>query len=78
MTLRALRENFSLTAQEVATANGIHMQTLLKYENDSSRIPMDLLNRLADYYNVSNNDIFLGKKYELKRTIFNNTPATSG
>lgn len=67
MTLRALRENYSLNAHEVAKAVGVHYQTLLKYENDSTRIPMDLLNKLANFYNVSNNDIFLGKKYELKR-----------
>ena len=67
MTLRALRTNYSLTAKEVAKELGIHQQTLLKYENDSSRIPINLLQRLADFYGVNRDFIFLGKKYELNR-----------
>lgn len=67
MTLRALRTNYSLTAKEVADELGIHQQTLLKYENDSSRIPINLLQELADFYEVDKDFIFLGKKYELNR-----------
>lgn len=65
MTLRAIRTNYSLSAKEVADKIGIHQQTLLKYEHDSSKIPVDLLNRLADFYNVQTDFIFLGKKYDL-------------
>lgn len=78
MTLRALRANYSLTAQEVADHIGIHIQTLLKYEKDSSRIPLDLLQKISDYYKVDMNDIFLGKKYELKRIVLGDNTATSG
>lgn len=67
MTLRALRVNYSLSAKAVAKEIGIHQQTLLKYENDSSRIPINLLQKLADFYDVDKNLIFLGKKYELNR-----------
>ena len=66
-TLRALRVNYNLSAQDVSDAMGIHPQTLLKYENDSSRIPLDLLQKLSDYYNVAMDDIFLGRKFDLKR-----------
>lgn len=66
-TLRALRANYALTAKEVSEKVSIHQQTLLKYEKDSTKIPMDLLVKLADFYGVSMDDIFLGKKYELKR-----------
>lgn len=65
MTLRALRVNYGLTAKEVAADLGIHHQTLLKYENDSTKIPMDLLSKLANFYNVATDNIFLGKKYDL-------------
>ncbi|HEL0747758.1 TPA: helix-turn-helix transcriptional regulator, partial [Streptococcus equi subsp. zooepidemicus] len=64
-TLRALRVNYSLSAKEVAQELGIHQQTLLKYEIDSSKIPVSLLNRLADFYEVEVNNIFLGNKYDL-------------
>lgn len=58
MTLRALRVNYSLSAKEVAQELGIHQQTLLKYEIDSSKIPVSLLNELADFYEVEVNNIF--------------------
>ncbi|EHI68593.1 helix-turn-helix transcriptional regulator [Streptococcus ictaluri] len=65
MTLRVLRVNYSLSAKEVAQELGIHHQTLLKYEIDSSKIPVSLLNELADFYKVDVNNIFLGNKYDL-------------
>ena len=67
MTLRALRVNYSLTAKEVAEDLNIHQQTLLKYENDSSDISVSLLEKLANYYHVDIDDIFLGKRFVLKQ-----------
>ena len=64
MTLRAIRTNYNLSAKEVANKLNIHQQTLLKYEHDSSKIPMDLLDKLARLYNVEKDFIFLGKKYD--------------
>lgn len=72
MTLRALRVNYSLSAKEVAQELGIHQQTLLKYEIDSTDIPFSLLNELANYYNIDVNNIFLGKKIVLKQILKNN------
>lgn len=71
MTLSALRENYSLNSLEASKDLGIHQQTLLKYEKDSTGIPVDLARKLADYYGVDLDDIFLGKKYELKQTFIN-------
>ena len=68
MTLRAIRTNYSLSAKQVADRIGIHQQTLLKYEHDSSKIPVDLLNRLAEFYNVQTDFIFLGKKHDLNHS----------
>ena len=69
MTLRALRVNYSLSAKEVAKEIGIHQQTLLKYENDSTDIPLSLLEKLAKYYGVNKDFIFLGKKFVLKQNF---------
>lgn len=69
MTLRALRTNYSLTAKEVANELGVHQQTLLKYENDSTDIPLSLLEKLAKYYGVNKDFIFLGKKFVLKQNF---------
>ena len=69
MTLRALRTNYNLSAKEAADKLGIHQQTLLKYEHDSSKIPIDLLDKLARLYNVEKDFIFLGKKYELNHNL---------
>ncbi|HER0935494.1 MULTISPECIES: helix-turn-helix domain-containing protein [Streptococcus] len=67
MTLRALRVNNNLSAKEAAKKIGIHHQTLLKYEHDSSRIPLDLLHKLANLYQIDPNFIFLGHKSDLKQ-----------
>ena len=69
MTLRAIRTNYNLSAKEVANKLNIHQHTLLKYEHDSSKIPMDLLDKLARLYNVEKDFIFLGKKYELNHSL---------
>ncbi len=71
MTLSALRENYSLNSLDASKDLGIHQQTLLKYEKDSTGIPVDLARKLAEYYGVDLDDIFLGKKYELKQTFIN-------
>ncbi|MGT2682957.1 helix-turn-helix domain-containing protein [Streptococcus porci] len=73
-SLKALRVNTGLTAKEVADIIGIHQQTLLKYENDSSRIRADLLAKLAAFYKVEQDDIFLGTNYELKRIFIKKQP----
>jgi len=69
LSLKAIRINLNLKAKDVALAVGIHYQTLLKYENDSSKIPYALLKKLSDYYEVPMDYIFLGKKYDLNRTM---------
>lgn len=57
-TLKALRANYDLSAKEVADKLHIHQQMLLKYENDSTDIPMSLLNKLAELYNIDTDFIF--------------------
>lgn len=69
INLRAARINAGMTSKEAAGIAGVHFQTLSKYEHDSSDIPVSLLNRLSTIYQVPVDNIFLGKQYELTRTI---------
>lgn len=64
-SLEACRKNAGLTLRSAADYLGISYQTLSKYENDSSDIPMSLLNKMVTLYQVDRNSIFLGNKYEL-------------
>lgn len=69
ITLEAARRNVGLTQKEVAEKVHRHQQTISKYEEDSTKIPLDLLMELSSLYGVELNNIFLGKKYELKRIL---------
>lgn len=69
ISLTAARNNAGLTSKEAASLLGVHYQTLAKYENDSSDISMSLLHKLSVLYQVPTDYIFLGKKYDLIRTI---------
>ncbi|HBI2077462.1 TPA: helix-turn-helix transcriptional regulator [Enterococcus faecalis] len=69
MSLRSARVNAGLTIKSAANIIGIHHETLSKYENDSTDIPMSLLNKLSDLYQMPTDYIFLGKRYDLIRTI---------
>lgn len=67
ITLKAARINAGLTAKEVGKLVGKNYQTILKYEQDSSNIPLDFGKELAKLYNYPFNYIFLGKNIALKR-----------
>ncbi len=52
--LYELREEQGLGQKEVASAINIHQTTLSKYElSTSQNIPLDVLCKLADFYNTS-------------------------
>ena len=70
ISLRSARVNAGLTIKEAANIIGIHHETLSKYEKDSSDIPMSLLNKLSDLYQIPT-DYILGKMYDLIRNIEN-------
>lgn len=70
ISLSAARENAGFSSvKEVAEVLGVHQQTLYKYENDSTKIPMSILLQLSELYQMPLDYIFLGKKYDLIRTI---------
>lgn len=59
--LRNLRKNFKKTQQQVASLLGITQQAYAAYENDVSHPPKDVLEKLADYFDVSV-DYLLGRE----------------
>lgn len=69
ISLKAARTNAGLTMVEVSELTNVHPQTLSKYEKDSSDISVSLLNKLSVIYQVPEDYIFLGKEYDLIRTI---------
>ncbi|MDB1687471.1 helix-turn-helix domain-containing protein [Enterococcus casseliflavus] len=73
ISLRSARVNAGLTLKDAAGILNIHHETLSKYEADSSEISIGLLNRLSDLYQIPTDNIFLGNRYELIRTIRENS-----
>ena len=67
LTLRALRVNYDLSLEEVAESLAISSHALFKYEEDSTDIPVELARDLAEYYGISLDSLFLGKKSALKQ-----------
>ncbi|MBF0714536.1 helix-turn-helix transcriptional regulator [Gemella sp. GH3] len=62
ITLEAARVNAGLTMKEAGEKLNVHHQTISKYEKDSSKIPLNLLNAMSDLYKISKDRIYLGQK----------------
>ncbi|VGV33160.1 helix-turn-helix family protein [Streptococcus pyogenes] len=62
ITLKAARINAGYTLKQVAGAVGKNPQTISKYEKDSSDISLGLLQKLSSLYDVTIDNLFLGKK----------------
>ncbi|GAB6733735.1 helix-turn-helix domain-containing protein [Streptococcus uberis] len=60
-TLKACRINSGFTLKQVSSIIGKNLQTISRYEKDSSNIPLGLLSDLSNLYKVDINEIFLGK-----------------
>lgn len=58
--LRQLRKAANRTQQQMASMLGITQQAYAAYENDKSSPPNDVLEKIADYFNVSI-DYLLGR-----------------
>lgn len=61
ITLRGARISAGFTLREVGEKINRSFQTIAKYEKDSIKIPLDLLQELSTLYNVPMDFIFLGK-----------------
>lgn len=53
MRLRDLREDNDITQSQIASVLNIRQNTYSQYENGKRQMPIELLWRLADYYNTS-------------------------
>lgn len=53
LRIREIRENHGLTQQKVADLLHIGQRTYADYESGKTRIPIDSILILAQYYNVS-------------------------
>ena len=66
LTLRMLRASKKATMAEVAGIIGVHPQTYSKLEEHPGDMTIKQAKLLADYYNISLDDIFFANVFELK------------
>lgn len=66
ITLEAARINANLTLDEAAKALGVHKNTLINWEKDSSNIKISYLSKISEVYKYPTDYIFFGKTLELK------------
>ena len=66
MRIRALREDLDITQREIAEYLHIKQNTYSQYENGQRQIPLDVLIKLARYFNTSI-DYLVGETNEKKR-----------
>lgn len=59
MRLRELREDSDIKQETLAEYLHIKQNTYSQYENEQRQLPIDILKKLAKYYNVST-DYLLG------------------
>lgn len=59
LKLRDLREDKDMSQAEMAKLLGVSQQTYSRYESHTTEIPLELLIRLAGYYDTST-DYLLG------------------
>ena len=65
MRLKELREDADIKQQTLADYLHIRQNTYSQYENEQRQLPIDVLIKLARYYNVST-DYILGLTNEIK------------
>ena len=63
MRLKDIREDLDITQQQLADYLHIRQNTLSQYENGQRSLPIDTLQKLADYFNTST-DYILGRTDE--------------
>lgn len=65
LTWRAARVNRGYTLKEVAELSGVCIDTVQKYEKDSSEIPHNLKNTWLHLYEVPEDMLFFGPESDL-------------
>lgn len=69
ITMEAARINAGYSQEEAGKYFGVHYQTLAKWENDSSRMPYDMIQKIPEVYHVPQRYIFFGNKNEFIRFL---------
>ncbi len=64
MSMEAARVNAGYTQEEASELFGVHPQTLAKYENDNSKMPYAMIQKIPEIYKVPVDVIFFGLKNE--------------
>lgn len=75
ITLKAARINRGFTIKDVAEKSGKCIDTISKYESDSSAIPQDLMISLLELYKVPFDHVFFGKESEFHGLLRKNHSA---
>lgn len=58
MTLEAARVNAGYNQQEAGALFGVHYQTIAKWENDNTKMPYEMIEKIPNIYGVPPNSIF--------------------
>lgn len=66
MRLRDLREDNDITQNQIALMLNVKQNTYSQYENGKREVPINILWKLADFYDVSI-DYLVGREKERKR-----------
>ena len=66
MRLRDLREDNDMTQNQIALMLNIKQNTYSQYKNGKREVPINILWKLADFYDVSI-DYLVGREKERKR-----------
>lgn len=66
MRLRDLREDNDITQNQIALMLNIKQNTYSQYENGKREVPINIIWKLADFYDVSI-DYLVGREKERKR-----------
>lgn len=78
MTLEAARVNAGYNQQEAGALFGVHYQTIAKWENDNTKMPYEMIEKIPNIYGVPPNSIFFGKKNEFIRLLRNKANGLKG
>lgn len=69
VTLEAARNNIGYSQKEAGELFGVHYQTLAKWENDNSRMPFEMIEKIPKIYKIPKENIFFGNKNEFIRNL---------
>lgn len=67
MNLKELRKSRNLTLKEVAHGTGIHPAAVSHYENGNREPNIRAIRKLADYYGVEVEKVFVCAEQSMKR-----------